>query len=452
MHIAELHGPASRVRARSLRISIPVLPLLVTAALGGCADHPLDPADGTGVRIVIAGTDPARAVGGGSVEPAVAVVEVGATVQLLALDDRGAELRARWSSSEASVAAVSSTGLVTGLGEGVATITSVASGNRGSASAVVHVVPARAATARACSDLPRLRTVPVASATALGSALAGAEPGDLIELAPGVYTGFFKATRSGTPEHRITVCGPREAVLQTGAVDRGHAFWIDGASHWTLQGFTAGTALGGISITGGHHNHVVGVLVRNTGLHGIRIGLHSSHSVVRASEIRETGRVDPEFGEGIYVGSWSGSWCARTDCQPDRSDSTLIVDNRIGPDVTAEHVQVMEGTTGGLIRGNVFDGRGMGAPGAPHVDSWVAVMGNGYRVEENRGTVSLRNGFEVWVEREGWGRDNVFHRNVADVRAGGYGFHVSASASGTVISCDNVVLDARAGFANVACR
>jgi hypothetical protein len=39
----------------------------------------------------------------------------------------------------------------------------------------------------------------------------------------------------------------------------------------------------------------------------------------------------------------------------------------------------------------------------PYSNSWVAVMGSGWIVEDNSGTHSLRNGFEVWVEIDGGG-------------------------------------------------
>jgi hypothetical protein len=440
---------------RSYRLSALILSL-ATWTLPACSDSPLEPVPQT-VHIAVAGPNFNKNASAGStiLSPASAGVQVGQTVQLVALDGAGATLRGKWSSHATAVATVSGDGLVTGHAAGSASITFTANGNKGSATAQVSVTAVAQpllTPATACAALPRLRTVPVSSAKGLEEALAGAQPGDVIELAAGMYTGFFKASRSGTAEHRIALCGPRDALLQTGLIDRGHALWLDGASYWTLQGFTAGTALGGISITSGNHNHIVGVRVQNTGMHGIRIGIFSSHTVVRDSEVLRTGRTDPEFGEGIYVGSWSGSWCSRTNCQPDRSDNTQIVNNRFGPDITAEHVQVMEGTTGGVIRGNEFDGRGMGAPGAPHVDSWVAVMGNGYLVEDNRGKTSLRNGFEVWVELSGWGRNNTLRRNTADVGASGYGFHVGAGADGSVIACDNTALNAGSGLSNVACK
>ena len=51
----------------------------------------------------------------------------------------------------------------------------------------------------------------------------------------------------------------------------------------------------------------------------------------------------------------------------------------------------------------------------------------------------------------GWGRDNVFANNVANVRGPGYGFFIDAESIGTVVQCDNAVENAAAGFANVDC-
>jgi hypothetical protein len=41
---------------------------------------------------------------------------------------------------------------------------------------------------------------------------------------------------------------------------------------------------------------------------------------------------------------------------PDRSDRNQALNNTIGPDVTAEHVDIKEGTQSGVVRGNTFNG------------------------------------------------------------------------------------------------
>jgi hypothetical protein len=312
--------------------------------------------------------------------------------------------------------------------------------------------PAAPSAVPRCAELPHARRVPVSTADALHAALRDARPGDLIELADGTYTGYFNVRASGTAEARITLCGTGRAVLQTGSQESGHALWLDGASYWTLSGLVLTNSLGGLQVSRGSHNVVQWVEVHGTGQHAVHISGHSSHNVVRNAYVHHTGRKLPEWGEGVYVGSWNGHWCQRTGCQPDRSDYNQVLDSRFGPHVTAEHVQLMEGTTGGVVRGNTFDGMGMGSAAAPWADAWVYVLGNGYVIEDNRGTASPRHGFDTWVEVDGWGRDNLFRRNTADVGAEGYGFFVDARAAGTRVACDNTVRNAGKGFANVDCR
>ncbi len=56
---------------------------------------------------------------------------------------------------------------------------------------------------------------------------------------------------------------------------------------------------------------------------------------------------------------WAPSnWCTITDCDPDRSDRNVISGNQISG-AGSESVDIEEGTTGGAVRGNTFDGAGM---------------------------------------------------------------------------------------------
>lgn len=435
--------------ARALRAFITAASLSVIAACdGGSATAPA--VEGEVVAISV---DPLTARGTATaVSPNAVELAPGASVRLVALDAGGKPVRAGWSTSAPAVASIASDGTVTGVAAGAATVT--ASTRAGSATASVRVVAPPVPTpppAAGCDAFAHTRLVSVSTAAQLSAALAGARPGDLIRLADGVYRGAWNATVSGTAQGRIGLCGGRGAVLTTGSLDSGHALWLNGASYWTVSGVTLRESMGGLAITRGSHNVVEGVEIHTTGQHALHVGTLSSGNVLRGNVIHHTGRRRPEFGEGIYVGSYHTSWCERTACQPDRSDANQVLGNTVGPYVTAEHVQVMEGTTGGVIRGNVFDGTGQGAAAAPYADSWVAVMGNGWTVEDNRGSSALRNGFEVWVEVDGWGVDNVFRRNDADVRADGYGFSVNARAVRTVVACDNAVRNAGSGFGNVRC-
>src|SRR5690606_32399013 len=81
-------------------------------------------------------------------------------------------------------------------------------------------------------------TTTVSTPVELQEKLNDARPGEVIELAPGVYKGQYRTQRSGTADKPIWVCGPAQAVLDGGNADKGYGFHLEGASHWRLVGFT----------------------------------------------------------------------------------------------------------------------------------------------------------------------------------------------------------------------
>ena len=139
------------------------------------------------------------------------------------------------------------------------------------------------------------------------------------------------------------------------------------------------------------------------------------------------------------------NWCQISDCEPDRSDGNLIVGNVIS-NTAAESIDIKEGTTGGVVQDNAFDGAGMRAD----ADSWVDVKGNGWVVRDNHGTSARGSGFEVHQQAPGWGLGNVFDGNTADVRGSGYGFELRPIADNRV-TCSNSAIDAARGLTNTTC-
>lgn len=300
-----------------------------------------------------------------------------------------------------------------------------------------------------CLPLRTQRHVQVATASQLATALQNAQPGDFIQMADGTYTGNFSTTVSGTAEQRIVLCGSRGAVIQTGSTSTlGFALRVR-ASYWTLVGFTVTNAQQGVAVEGGTRNEIVNLAVHGIGQEAIKLFKLSSYNTVRDNRIYDTGVWYPEWGEGVYVGSYYGHWSANSGGQPDASDYNQVLNNVFGPDVRAEHVDVKEGTTGGLIQGNQFDGRGI-VQSQTWVDSWVEIKGNGYTVSGNTGSVSPRDGFQAYSVLAGWGYNNTFAGNAADVQGPGYGFRVD-NGVGHVVRCSNSVTSAGSGFANVAC-
>jgi hypothetical protein len=440
--------------------------ILITSLAGCDSALPMTPSEAELVAIASAGPSFAKGGGNGgsglvSITPSGTALEVGESIVLVGVDGSGNPIDVRWSTSDAGVAAVTAAGVVTGAGAGWATITAKHR-NASVAAAVEVTAPMHATTpppaltpppapAATCDDFPRLRTVAVANPSELAAALSDARPGDLIELADGSYTGRWTIRHSGTAAEPVVLCGSRDAVLQDNRYDGGAVLLLRRAEHWVLHGFTVRTALWGIRLEQSNHNRISGLLLHDIGQEAVAVRDFSSHNVVIGNRIRDTGRRGYDFqqwGEAIYVGSAAASWSGGN---PDRSDYNQILDNHIGPNVTAEHIDIKEGTTGGVIRGNYFDGRGL-ENNSSNVDAWVLVQGNEYLVEGNQGSVTRSHGFRVWPGHDdNWGQRNTFRNNVADLQAPGYGFILQGRVVDNVVSCGNVVTSAGSGFANVAC-
>ena len=288
-------------------------------------------------------------------------------------------------------------------------------------------------------------TVAVRTAEQLQAALDAARPGDVIGLADGTYEGEFTAGAEGTAEAPIWVCGSTDAVLAGPGTDEGLVLHLQGAAHWRLVGFTVREGKKGVMADGTTSSVLQDLTVTEIGDEAVHLRTGSTDNVVRGLTISETGQRKERFGEGVYVGTAESNWCDLSDCEPDRSDRNVITGNTI-TDTTAEAVDVKEGTTGGVVHDNTFDGSGM----ADDTDSWVDLKGNGWLVQGNRGTTSERSGFEVQEVVDGWGTDNVLDANTADVRGPGYGIDVK-DVDGNRVTCSNEAVDAEEGLSTIEC-
>ncbi len=288
-------------------------------------------------------------------------------------------------------------------------------------------------------------TVDVTDADGLSNALAAAQPGDVIRLAAGTYKGRFVATATATDSEPIYVCGSRDTVIDGGGIKGGYALHLDGASGWRLVGFTVRNAQKGVVADRVFGTIFEGLLVEDVGDEAIHLRTFSTDNVVRGNEIRDTGQRRDKFGEGVYVGTAESNWCKYTDCDPDRSDHNVIEGNLIYG-TTAESIDLKEGTTGGVVRNNSFDGSALSG-----ADSWVDAKGNEWVIESNVGVNSPMDGFQMHEIVEGWATANVFRDNVARVHGPGHGF-AATNTEGNIISCDNEVFDAADGFADVECE
>ncbi|MFD0905101.1 right-handed parallel beta-helix repeat-containing protein [Actinomadura sediminis] len=276
-------------------------------------------------------------------------------------------------------------------------------------------------------------TVTVSDGVKLQEALNVAEPGTVIQLAPGRFDGQFLSQKSGTGDRPIFVCGTPKSILDGGGTGEGYGFHLQDAAHWRLIGFTLQNSQKGVMFDGTGASVVQQLTIRNIGDEAVHLRRFSTGNSVQYNSISNTGRENPRFGEGVYLGSSHNNWGTLTGGQPDRSDNNLVAGNKIK--ATAEAVDVKEGTAGGRIAGNAFDGSELSGG---FNDSWVDVKGNGYVVEDNRGAKTNADGFQTHEEYKGWGTRNVFRRNVIALGdAGGVGIRLDSA--GNAVACDNRV-------------
>ena len=287
-------------------------------------------------------------------------------------------------------------------------------------------------------------TTTVSSADELKSALSAVKPGGSIRLADGTYEGKFVATTSGTEAAPIFLCGGSGAVLDGGGIKAGYALHLDGAKWWRLVGFTVRNSQKGVMADGTTNSVIQGLTVEQIGDEAIHLRKFSTDNLVVGNTVRDTGKRREKFGEGVYIGTATSNWGNITGGEPDKSDRNVVRGNSISR-VTAEAVDIKEGTSNGVLVGNVFDGSGMTEEGA---DSWVDVKGNSWLIQGNRGTTSLLDGYQTHNVEDGWGTDNVFKGNTA-TGVKEYGFALRP-VLGNKVACDNKVTGGK-GLSNVDC-
>lgn len=252
-------------------------------------------------------------------------------------------------------------------------------------------------TTTGCAAYAYTRRVPVSSATQLQSALANVQSGDRIELADGTYSLAVRGTVNGT----ATLCGSHNAILTRGTVTtNGYAVWLTGS--WSLDGFTVTNAQQGVRIESGPHCAFRHLVVFNIGQEAINPRKFSTGCVIESNTIHDTGKLTPEYGEGVYIGTYNGAWGSVTGGQPDRTDSVIVRNNQIGPNVTAEAIDVKDG----MVRSQ------------PWVDSWVELKRERlHRPQQSRDDLA----------------HNVFSGNVADVEGPGYGLSGERGSGGGAV-------------------
>jgi len=252
-------------------------------------------------------------------------------------------------------------------------------------------------------------------------ALAIAQPGDTIMLAPGTYMQDFRSVRDGELGKPIAIEGTLGSVVKGGGQPRvieiNHSyielrnFTVDGRFEKSntkksyrdkllyVIGHAPGKELTGL--------RVVGMDIRNAGGECVRLRYQARQNEIAYSRISSCGRFDFLFndggknGEGIYIGTAPEQLGGRgaPDKAIDHSDRNRIHDNVIST-AGNECVDIKEGSSGNIVEKNICTGQkdpnsgGFDSRGNNNVFRYnlvYDVVGTGVRLGGDEATDGINN-------------------------------------------------------------
>ncbi|MEC0246308.1 right-handed parallel beta-helix repeat-containing protein [Paenibacillus chitinolyticus] len=258
-----------------------------------------------------------------------------------------------------------------------------------------------------------LRTVSCSSVSCLQNALKNALPGDRILLAPGTYKGTFSSAVNGTKSNPVTIESQdpaNQALISGTSAGGGYCLKITG-DNWVIRNLKFTNAQKGIILDNSNDTLITGVEVYGIGYEGVHFRDGSSRGILENSYIHDTGTVNKGFGEGVYVGSAEGAGYNQA------VNDTIIRGVRIGPNVTAEHIDIKERTSGTLVENCIFNGTGIS--GENYADSFIDVKGNNAVIRNNtgwrNGNTVITDAFQLHQIVAGWGVNNDFSGNTVNL-------------------------------------
>ncbi len=268
------------------------------------------------------------------------------------------------------------------------------------------------------SDSSEIGKIYVKNTDELKNALENAKAGDEIILAEGeyVYSGstakgfMFKSYGEGTEDLPIIIRSenPQKPAVLSGISTESNSVLAVFGDWWEIRDLKITNGQKGIIIDNSNHTKILNCEVYNTGSEGIHFRDNSSYCLAENCYVHDTGVVSPGYGEAVYIGSAKNNTTYGFDCH-----YNTVRGCRLGPNVSAEHVDVKEYTIGTVIEDCIFDGTGMS--GENSSKSFVNIKGNDCILRNNTGyrknCDKITRAFEQNQVVDGWGQNAEVYGN-----------------------------------------
>lgn len=260
------------------------------------------------------------------------------------------------------------------------------------------------------------RQIKVSDVEELFNAVRNALPDDVILVESGTYdyTTYqnaqkIDASASGKENAPITLkaSDPKNPPVITGkSPENGYVLQITG-DYWIIENLCITNSQKGVVLDNSNHTIIRNCDIGNTGSEAVAIRDGSSHCLLQNCNIHDSGLVTAGYGEGIYIGS------SYTVSGFDYKCDYNTVDSCIFKNISAEHIDVKEYTTGTEISDCIFYGAGIS--GENYAGSFIDISGNGCYVHDNTGyresNPQIVAGFEIHEQVDGWGYHSKFENN-----------------------------------------
>lgn len=233
------------------------------------------------------------------------------------------------------------------------------------------------------SPLSWSATYTVSDSVELREKMKSAKNGDTILIAPGVYSPsdvvpnlYSLSHTNGGVKRRMA---PRFALINksnitikaanpnnkpklrgTGIFDGRYIFYAQKANNLRLENIIFENARIAVVVDRSDNVKILNNTMRNTGNEAVHLRDGSDKNLIKGNDIYDVGLERKDRGEAIYICNDKKKWHPNytegkdDDIYQGNCDNTIIENNKIGPNIGAEHVDIKEGVTGTIIRNNTF--------------------------------------------------------------------------------------------------
>ena len=229
----------------------------------------------------------------------------------------------------------------------------------------------------------------------LNKVLNSAKRGDTIYISAGEYDRISLTDLHFSELQPLVIIGHPEGnvIVKGNEISKGSALEVTNCSYIIIEGLKFTNAMWGTYIKSSHHIVFRNNEIYETGQEGIHVGRSSRHIDILSNHIHHTGKYNPKWGEGIYIGS--GSHAGNS--FPDNCEYIWIEGNHIHETGRSEGINIKAECFHVTVRNNYIHDI---YPGTESQYNQAAITVEG-------GENSLKNNYRVSEKREIWIENNT---------------------------------------------